>query len=46
MVNVHLEEGEGAIPPSYSAIRTDTNIRGNPFDPFNPCSRSILLDPL
>ncbi len=33
-----LEEGEGAISPSYSAIRTDQVIRENPYDPRHPCS--------
>ena len=36
-----LEEGEGAISPSYSAmtqIHTDGKIRENPFDLCHPCS--------
>jgi hypothetical protein len=33
-----LEEGEGVISPSYSAIYTDNPIRAYPCHPRNPCS--------
>jgi hypothetical protein len=39
--NLHvrfLEEWEGAIPPSYSAIFTDIPIRAYPHNPCHPCA--------